>query len=253
VPSQSVAAADPRGRGSQALADESNASKSSWLRRSRSRISRRSGEGRNRTGDTTVFSRVLYQLSYPASRIAPTALAITGETRFPPWAPRQGPQEQRGRPSRPLESETRATRAEAISGEGRNRTGDTTVFSRVLYQLSYLASRIAPTALAITGETRFPPWAPSSRSTRATRPAKPASRGRNPCNPHRGDSGEGRNRTGDTTVFSRVLYRLSYLAEETECSGAPDQPPQSQSRTRAAPEPGYARREAKRVRGRTTK
>jgi hypothetical protein len=141
VPSQSVAAADPRGRGSQALADESNASKSSWLRRSRSRISRRSGEGRNRTGDTTVFSRVLYQLSYPASRIAPTALAITGETRFPPWAPRQGPQEQRGRPSRPLESETRATRAEAISGEGRNRTGDTTVFSRVLYQLSYLAER----------------------------------------------------------------------------------------------------------------
>jgi hypothetical protein len=27
--------------------------------------------------------------------------------------------------------------------------------------------------------------------------------------------GEGRNRTGDTTVFSRVLYRLSYLAEAT--------------------------------------
>ena len=26
-------------------------------------------------------------------------------------------------------------------------------------------------------------------------------------------SGEGRNRTGDTTVFSRVLYRLSYLAD----------------------------------------
>ena len=26
-------------------------------------------------------------------------------------------------------------------------------------------------------------------------------------------SGEGRNRTGDTTVFSRVLYQLSYLAE----------------------------------------
>jgi hypothetical protein len=25
--------------------------------------------------------------------------------------------------------------------------------------------------------------------------------------------GEGRNRTGDTTVFSRVLYRLSYLAK----------------------------------------
>ena len=26
------------------------------------------------------------------------------------------------------------------------------------------------------------------------------------------ESGEGRNRTGDTTVFSRVLYQLSYLA-----------------------------------------
>ena len=29
----------------------------------------------------------------------------------------------------------------AADGEGRNRTGDTTVFSRVLYQLSYLAAR----------------------------------------------------------------------------------------------------------------
>ena len=29
----------------------------------------------------------------------------------------------------------------------------------------------------------------------------------------RGGDGEGRNRTGDTTVFSRVLYQLSYLAE----------------------------------------
>ena len=26
-----------------------------------------------------------------------------------------------------------------LDGEGRNRTGDTTIFSRVLYQLSYLA------------------------------------------------------------------------------------------------------------------
>jgi hypothetical protein len=29
----------------------------------------------------------------------------------------------------------------ANDGEGRNRTGDTTIFSRVLYQLSYLALR----------------------------------------------------------------------------------------------------------------
>src|SRR5438105_743779 len=33
-------------------------------------------------------------------------------------------------------------------------------------------------------------------------------------------SGEGRNRTGDTTVFSRVLYRLSYLARGAKCSRA---------------------------------
>ena len=31
-------------------------------------------------------------------------------------------------------------------------------------------------------------------------------------------NGEGRNRTGDTTVFSRVLYRLSYLARAAQCS-----------------------------------
>src|SRR5262249_1963084 len=35
-----------------------------WLRRADE-----SGEGRNRTGDTTVFSRVLYQLSYLALRV----------------------------------------------------------------------------------------------------------------------------------------------------------------------------------------
>src|SRR5919197_1008081 len=40
-------------------------------------------------------------------------------------------------------------------------------------------------------------------------------------------SGEGRNRTGHTTVFSRVLYRLSYLARAGKSSrgrpGLPDQ------------------------------
>jgi hypothetical protein len=30
------------------------------------------------------------------------------------------------------------------SGQGRNRTTDTTIFSRVLYQLSYLAKKIRP-------------------------------------------------------------------------------------------------------------
>jgi hypothetical protein len=32
-------------------------------------------------------------------------------------------------------------------------------------------------------------------------------------------SGEGRNRTGDTTIFSRVLYQLSYLAAPGDGSG----------------------------------
>lgn len=36
---------------------------------------------------------------------------------------------------------TDSLRVAEMSGEGRNRTGDTTVFSRVLYQLSYLAAR----------------------------------------------------------------------------------------------------------------
>jgi hypothetical protein len=34
-------------------------------------------------------------------------------------------------------------------------------------------------------------------------------------------NGETRNRTGDTTIFSRVLYQLSYLAEQlSDGSGA---------------------------------
>jgi hypothetical protein len=32
------------------------------------------------------------------------------------------------------------------------------------------------------------------------------------------ESGEGRNRTGDPTVFSRVLYQLSYLASSGQSS-----------------------------------
>jgi hypothetical protein len=36
--------------------------------------------------------------------------------------------------------------------------------------------------------------------------------------PQPGD-GEGQNRTGDTTIFSRVLYQLSYLAGEAVVDG----------------------------------
>jgi hypothetical protein len=32
--------------------------------------------------------------------------------------------------------------------------------------------------------------------------------------------GEGQNRTGDTTIFSRVLYRLSYLAAKSVEDGS---------------------------------
>src|SRR5919108_4940100 len=32
--------------------------------------------------------------------------------------------------------------------------------------------------------------------------------------------GEGQNRTGDTTIFSRVLYRLSYLAAKSGQDGS---------------------------------
>jgi hypothetical protein len=35
------------------------------------------------------------------------------------------------------------------------------------------------------------------------------------------EDGEGRNRTGDTTVFSRVLYQLSYLALRGQSSLLP--------------------------------
>src|SRR3954470_19656819 len=35
------------------------------------------------------------------------------------------------------------------------------------------------------------------------------------------ENGEGRNRTGDTTIFSRVLYQLSYLAARGNGSGGP--------------------------------
>src|SRR5213080_3602131 len=51
------------------------------------------------------------------------------------------------------------------------------------------------------------------RGVRGIEPAARAQRVRAP-----GVHGEGRNRTGDTTVFSRVLYQLSYLAERPQCS-----------------------------------
>ena len=52
-----------------------------------------------------------------------------------------------------LHAETRHLQG-YFDGETRTRTGDTTIFSRVLYQLSYLAARREDTAAALT--TRRP-------------------------------------------------------------------------------------------------
>ena len=41
-----------------------------------------------------------------------------------------------------------AIKAKPGNGETRTRTGDTTIFSRVLYQLSYLAVRVDPSVSA---------------------------------------------------------------------------------------------------------
>ena len=43
----------------------------------------------------------------------------------------------------------------SLDGEGRNRTGDTTIFSRVLYQLSYLAARAG--MVARSRQLQLPP------------------------------------------------------------------------------------------------
>ena len=37
------------------------------------------------------------------------------------------------------------------------------------------------------------------------------------CYTREKDGAEGRNRTADTTIFSRMLYRLSYLGTEAKC------------------------------------
>ena len=64
---RSVAAPDMRGRGSQTLVEEEEPTRVVMALAQRGPARVGDGEGRNRTGDTTVFSRVLYQLSYLAS------------------------------------------------------------------------------------------------------------------------------------------------------------------------------------------
>jgi hypothetical protein len=101
--------------------------------------------------------------------------------------------------SRPDQRRDAAGVRNGSHGEGRNRTGDTTVFSRVLYRLSYLAAR-ASLAKRIK---------PSAAATDMC--------GRGPQRQLAGHEGGGsRGNHGSpalgTTVFSRVLYRLSYLA-----------------------------------------
>ena len=52
-------------------------------------------------------------------------------------------------------SEKPSTSRTSPNGEGRNRTGDTTIFSRVLYQLSYLAKAAGSGVTATSGMRRL--------------------------------------------------------------------------------------------------
>ena len=74
-------------------------------------------------------------------------------------------------------------------------------------------------------------WTPTRRA------ATPHSRQR--CLFAGKNDGEGRNRTGDTTIFSRVLYQLSYLAvwQPVDGSGRPQQAAEAVRRGRR-PIPG---------------
>jgi hypothetical protein len=77
--------------------------------------------GGTRTPNRRFWRPVLYQLSYGPGSFCPAR------------HPRSGPRH----------------------GQGRNRTADTTIFSRVLYQLSYLAIKNRP-GLERRGRRRFP-------------------------------------------------------------------------------------------------
>jgi hypothetical protein len=77
-------------------------------------------------------------------------------------------------------------RANSSNRPGGTRTPNRRFWRPVLYQLSY-------------GPLLFP--TPTCRSE--------------PRSYHPSPSGQGRNRTADTTIFSRVLYQLSYLAKKT--------------------------------------
>ena len=71
-------------------------------------------------------------------------------------------------------SQVQEQKLETPEGEGRNRTGDTTVFSRVLYQLSYLARaspvRLDPAQEGLARRSSSARTASSSRATRSSRP-----------------------------------------------------------------------------------
>ena len=82
--------------------------------------------------------------------------------------------------------------------KGQNRTADTTIFSRVLYRLSYLG----------TGDSIQRDRGLGTLGARCVGGAG--------CDSMWGawwgiPNAKGQNRTADTTIFSRVLYRLSYL------------------------------------------
>ena len=67
-------------------------------------------------------------------------------------------------------------------------------------------ARAEPSSFAERG-ARLARKRPATRAPHASRAMTQTGDAPQPGN------GEGQNRTGDTTIFSRVLYQLSYLAE----------------------------------------
>ena len=148
---------------------------------------------------------------------------------------RFGAQKTGGRSFRARSRETKRLAASAYSGAGdRNRTGDPVITSDVLYQLSYTSPRWSPRASRVEHITRAMCSAgfAASCSTRNVVHRRPSTSFRAgsgtrasaaspfartiPAGCHCTGSREGRrngatpqNRTGDTVIFSHVLYQLS--------------------------------------------
>jgi hypothetical protein len=89
-----------------------------------------------------------------------------------------------------------------------------------------ITGEIAPKKVQTSASENWGNWGTSDPKVQTSKAAlgigglKPIPRGGKSRQKSRlSDDGEGRNRTGDTTIFSRVLYQLSYLAREARGCG----------------------------------